>query len=171
MKKILMLMVIFGLVLTNCKKDKGGNGNALFYDVGVGVSYRDKSGNDLLDPNSKSGYYEKDIHIYQVKNGVKSEYVPAGNLDQSQHIDQYGNIQKISRDTLNHCYAIGVGFLYSRVNGSIIDTVLIELNKNTVDTVTGIVEDGGGGTRVSKVWYNRELKWQIPAFPFITIVK
>jgi hypothetical protein len=163
MGKILILMVVFVLVLTNCKKDKGGR-NAVSYDVGVGISYRDKSGNDLLDPNSKSGYYEKDIHIYQVTNGVKSEYVPERNLD------QYGNTQKILIDSLHHCYAIGVGFLGVR-DGLIADTVLIELNKNTVDTATAIVNKNSGGIQVMKVWYNGVLKWELNDFPLITIVK
>jgi len=153
MKKILIILVSVTLSLNNsCKKDPVKGAIVSTY---MDISYQDKSGNDLLDAKTPGYYSSSNIHVYKMVNGVKTEV--NNSMMDSPH-DFF--IFKEKSDSLS----------YLRI--FLNNPTYLELNKNTIDTITCDIEKTNGNTLLKKFWYNGQLYWDNIAKPqVITIIK
>jgi len=70
MKTLLIILVMIPLLFTSCKK---GSNEKSFKDVGVGISYKNAEGMDLLDPSTPNYFSANNIHVYHLIKGVKTE--------------------------------------------------------------------------------------------------
>ena len=118
------------------------------------IAYKDKSGNDLLYSSTQNNYSESSIHLFNVVNGVKKEV--------NTPYDIPHNFVIFKNEPLNQ------NFLRIFLET---DTTLLQLDQNTVDTLTCVI-DRSRGHELKKFWYNGILKWDnIELPPVITIVK
>lgn len=136
MKNILItFLIIIPLFISNCKK---GPGKSAFVSMHVDIAYKDKLGNDLLDPTRQNHFSSDSIHVFNVVNGIKKEvYYP--NYDAPHNFVIYKN------DSLKSYYL--KLFLET-------DTTLLVLNKTITDTVTCTSEKSNGNWILIKAWYN-----------------
>lgn len=155
MRNILILFFVISILLfTNCKKDNKGFDTDTYIDI----LFEDQLGNDLLNPATPNYYPEKDIRVFSLHNGNKAE-IYHGNLDHPRDINIYEN-KDLEAFVLK---------LYPEIN---IDTMLLQLNENTVDTVNYSIERTDFGVYLRKFWYNGVLKWEDYNIPkLITIIK
>lgn len=153
MKKNLIILIFITLLLNNaCKKEPAKNAIISTY---MFISYQDKSGNDLLDSNTPGYYSAGNIHIYKMVNGVKTE-VNHPTADSPHDFSIYKD------DSLNRYYLL----LY------LDNPSYLQLNQNTIDTITCDIEQSNGNILLKKFWYNGQLYWNDLANPQrITIIK
>jgi hypothetical protein len=119
------------------------------------IAFKDKSGNDLLDSTTQNNYSVGSIHLFNVVNGVKKE-VNYPNYDFPHNFLIFRN------DSLNQNF-LRVFFET--------DTTLLQLDQNTVDTLTCVI-DRSNGHVLKKFWYNGVLRWDnIMLPPAIIILK
>ena len=131
---IILIVVIFSL-LGNCKK---GPSKSAYDSMHVDIAYKDKLGNDLLDPTRQNHFSSDSIHVFNVVNGIKKEvYYP--NYDAPHNFVIYKN------DSLKSYYL--KLFLET-------DITLLVLNKTITDTVTCTSEKSNGNWILIKAWYN-----------------
>lgn len=153
MKTIInILIAVLALSLTNCSKD---NKKGTDVDERVKIVYENISGEDLLNSATQNYYPANGIHVYNVKNKIKTERF-YGNLDNPR-------MWEIVETTPDR-YSLWVDIET--------ETTLLELNKDVVDTVKCIIDKSDGNTTIRKVWYNGIVKWDNISVPRIfTIVK
>jgi len=121
----------------------------------IDIAYNDSFGNDLLNESTQNYFSKNNIHVYTIINGVKTD-VYNNMMDYPRDFLIYKNIE------LNN-YFIRF-FLES-------DTVLVQLNQNTTDTIISTVDKSNGNEILRKLWYNGSLKWEFGVAPVITILK
>ena len=131
---IILIVVIFPL-LGNCKK---GPSKSAYDSMRVDIAYKDKLGNDLLDPTRQNHFSSDSIHVFNVVNGIKKEvYYP--------NYDAPHNFLIYRQDSLMTYYLR----LFLET-----DTTLLVLNKTITDTVTCTSEKSNGNWILIKAWYN-----------------
>jgi len=143
MKTLLIILVMIPLLFTSCKK---GSNEKSFKDVGVGISYKNAEGMDLLDPSTPNYFSANNIHVYHLIKGVKTEV-------NNPMMDYPHDFRIIKNDSLEQ-YELCV-FLSP-------DTVLVQLNKDITDTITCTIDANKsiGYEAVKKIWYNGTQKWE-----------
>ena len=153
MKSLLVLCTtVILLCLINCKRESG---KAIVVTTSIDIAYNDSFGNDLLNESTQNYFSKNNIHVYTIINGVKTD-VYNNMMDYPRDFLIYKNIE------LNN-YFIRF-FLES-------DTVLVQLNQNTTDTIISTVDKSNGNEILRKLWYNGSLKWEFGVAPVITILK
>lgn len=117
---------------------------AYYVNVNIDIIYKDKQGNDLLDSTKGTHYSIKDITLYHMEKGEKVKI-------NKPHMDHPNN-RFLYRDEATKTNHLRV-FLEQ-------ETVLIQLNATTTDTIKCKIKKQKGSTIIEKVWYNGELKWE-----------
>ena len=154
MKNILILgFILISVFFVNCKKAVNNN-SAADIEVGVAIYYKDVLGNNLLIPNQPNSFSADSIHVYDVTNGKKTEV----DVPNWTHPHDFF----ITKDSA------AVYFLALLLQT---DTVLLQLNKNTTDTVIATFDRTPSSIVVTKVWYNGVLVHQPGVYPSFTIIK
>lgn len=151
MKKLfLCLSVLILLFFPNCNKVRD-----VILSINVDIAYTDNMGNDLLNPSTPNYYSPANIHVFNVVKGVKTEvnYPSAA----APH-----NFIIYKNNELNQ-YFLRV-FLET-------DTVFLQLNDNTTDTLTSQRKTSGASVWLTKVSYNGTVKWEFGVLETFTIVK
>jgi len=152
MKTVVILIVILPLFFSNCKRDSS---TASVVTTAMDIAYKDNLGNDLLDPLIQNYFKQSNIHVYTVLDNVKTEvYNPSMTYPNGFRI--YKN------DELNQFFM--TIYLES-------DTMLVQLNQNTTDTITCSIDKSNGNQILRKFWYNGTLKWEFGVSQTITIIK
>lgn len=156
-KKLSFLLLSF-LFIGNMYAQKAMKTKQTVYiNINIDIAYKDKAGNDLLDSTKKVHFSSKDITIYNVENGKKV------NVDKPKM--DYPNNHFMYRDD-----ATGANHLRVFLEA---ETVLVQLNSNTTDTIKSEIKKTKGNTHLTKVWYNGKLVWEFgkDVSQVITIIK
>jgi hypothetical protein len=153
MKNVLILCTgVILLCLVNCKRESA---KSTIVSTSIDIAYKDAFGNDLLNVSNQNYFSKDNIHVYTIINGVKT--------------DVYNNMMDYPRDFLI--------YKNDELNGYFIrfflesDTVLVQLNQNTTDTIISLIDKSNGNQILRKLWYNGSLKWEFGVEQVITIVK
>ena len=138
MKQLFLLLSLVFVVniysQTNTKTKK-----AISVNVNIDLAFKDKEGNDILG----SSYKQDSIVVYNV---VGKEKIKVN----KPHAD-YPNNHFIFKDEKTQSNLLRV-FLES-------ETVLLQLNSTTTDTLKRTIKKTKGNTHIAKVWYNGKLVW------------
>jgi hypothetical protein len=151
MKKLFLLLislVFAGNIYAQTKTKK-----AMYVNINIDWAFKDKEGNDLLG----STYIKDSIVVYNLVNG-KKEKVNKPQAD-------YPNNHFIYKDEATKTNLLRI-FLE-------VETVLLQLNSSTTDTIKCTIKKTKGNTHIEKVWYNGKLVWTFgkAASQVITILK
>lgn len=153
MKNVLILCTgVILLCLVNCKKESP---KSTIVSTSIDIAYKDAFGNDLLNETNQNYFSKDNIHVYTIINGVKT--------DVYNNMMAYPQGFRIYKNEELNSYFISV-FLES-------DTVLVQLNQNTTDTIISLIDKSNGNQILRKLWYNGSLKWEFGVAQVITIVK
>ncbi|MHB8258841.1 MAG: hypothetical protein ACYDCN_04305 [Bacteroidia bacterium] len=118
---------------------------AYYVNINIDIAYKDKDGNDLLDSANATHYSAKDITLYYLEKGEKIKI-------NKPHMD-YPNNHFMFKDNTTNTNLLRV-FLEK-------ETVLIQLNATTTDTIKCKIKKEKGSTQIEKVWYNGKLEWEL----------
>jgi hypothetical protein len=144
-KKISLLLLSFLVVgTTYAQKLAKAQKPVYFKNTNIDIVYVDKVGNDLLDSGNTVHFSAKDITVYNIEKGEKVK-VNKPKMD-------YPNNHFIFRDE-----ATGKNHLRVFLEA---ETVLLQLNTTTTDTIKCKIKKAKGSTHITKVWYNGKLVWQ-----------
>jgi hypothetical protein len=138
MRKAIILLLSFVIV------GKIYSQKTAYVNINIDIAYKDKAGNDLLDSGNTIHFSTKGITIYNMEKGVKVK-VNKPKMD-------YPNNYFIYRDDVTGSNHLRV-FLET-------ETVLIQLNQATTDTIKCGIKKTKGNTHLTKVWYNGKLIWK-----------
>jgi len=117
----------------------------------IDIAYKDSMGNDLLDATTLNHY--SDIIVTAINKGNRINLYNPSEFFIYEDDSLKENLLRLS-------------FLIRTYN--YIDTIIIQLNENTIDTVTSDNQNG----RMRNVWYNGVLKWKFEdGWQIITIKK
>jgi hypothetical protein len=151
MKSLLIpILTICLLFLTSCRRDA-----SVEVSTEMDISYKDITGKDLLNPSTQNYYSSDNIRVFSLSNGVKKEFY-------NPMMDYPNDFLIYNNDSLN-LFFIRV-FLES-------DTVLLQLNQSTTDTLISITDRSHGNEILRKFWYNGILKWEFGTAQVITVLK
>jgi len=117
------------------------------------ISFVDKHGNDLLNPDNPNGFKKQSLKLYYLEEGLKKEvYFP--HYDAPRNIDLFCEREFCElRKVVSH-------------------TTYLEFEPGVEDIIESEFIKNGGSILVSKIYYNGELKWDIDSgAPAFTIVK
>lgn len=150
MKYVFSLLII---LLLSCAPETDCCSN---FDVGMQLGVFDSNGFDRLNPGNVNAFTSQNIKIYYVIDGV-TEYQSSGE----------GDVFKVFKSENHENYTISLG-VYIKENPS---TTLIKWNETDIDTIKCEVLRTSNNTRITKVWYNNELKWDGVNERYFEIVK
>jgi hypothetical protein len=152
MKKIITFLLCVTFISNSCTKDKG-KGSVV--STHMDISYQDKSGNDLLNPQTPGYYDASNIHVYKIVNGIKKE-INNPMMDSPRDFFIY----KEKEDSV----------YYLRI--FLDNPTYLQLNQNTTDTMTCEIDHSNDNLILKKFWVNGKLYWiDIQGLQMITIVK
>jgi hypothetical protein len=159
MKKVFLLLLSFMVIKAAFSQNVNQvkNSKNMYVNINIDIAYKDKDGNDLLDPGNEGSFTDKDITIYNGVNGEKVKVNKPGR--------DHPNNRFIFKDDVSKSNLLRV-FLESEV-------VLIQLNAAVTDTVKCTIKKAKGNTHIDKVWYNGKLVWKYgkDTSQVITVVK
>jgi hypothetical protein len=141
MKKLFILLI--SLVFAGTIYSQNNTKKAMYVNINIDIAFKDKAGNDLLDSSNEKHFSNKEITVYNI---VKGEKVKVN----KPHAD-YPNNHFIYKDEATHANLLRV-FLET-------ETVLLQLNATTTDTIKCTIKKTKGNTHIAKVWYNGKLVW------------
>ena len=125
----------------------------IYIGRGVHISFVDKNGNDLLNPDYPDSFKEHSFKLYYLEEGLKKEVYFS-------HYDSPRNIDLTCERELCELSIVLSHTTYLEFEPGVEDVIESEFIKN------------GGAILVSKIYYNGELKWDIDSgSPAFTIVK
>jgi hypothetical protein len=140
MKKKYPLFLIILLALSGaCKLDSP---NEVIIDNIMDIYFINSLEEDLLDSAGSGRFYPDSIHVYNVIRGVKNEV--DNRTDYPHNFFIYKN-DFAGKNALR---------LFIEV-----DTTILQLNKNSSDTITCVFDRSQTLFVIRKVWYNGDLKW------------
>lgn len=153
-----MLLMAVGLTFTSCEKEEGEVVN----DIAIELTFKDLSGNDLLDAKTPHAYSANNIDLYYLTNG-KQERVFDGKLDYPKQFFVYqAGSQYVMR-------------LFPSLQEENMRTqTYIKLSETDTDTISCAVKRWGKTNQsvaVTRVWYNNELVWEGAGARYMEIVK
>ena len=147
-KLILLLWCLFSLQQVNAQKSNQTKpkGNTAFYvNVNIDIAFKDKGGVDLLDSTQASHLSAKDILLYNIVKGEKIK------VDKP-HMDHPNN-HFLYRDENTQTNYVRVYLECEKV--------LLQLSPTSTDTITCKIKKTKGNTHIEKVWYNKQLVWEL----------
>ena len=152
MKKISIILISITFFSVSCTKDKG---NGMIVSTNMDISYLDKSGNDLLDPNTTGYYSPSNMHVFKIVDGVKKEI--------NNPMMQFPKDFLIYKNDSLKRYFLRI-FLDN--------PTYLQLNQNTTDTMTCEIDNSNGNKILKKFSDNGKLYWDNNLKPQrITIIK
>lgn len=154
---IYALTMVFVLMTSSCSKDEVP-GSAVVFDMMVFITILDSQGNNLLDPNQEGYFDPRHIKIFYDRNGKLEEFFEG-------HLDMPRNF-RIDPPEFGRDYGMDL----------VLDSekTLIQWNEHESDTIHAeIFKTDAPHIRVTKVYFNGELKWDIEDLTGreITIIK
>lgn len=146
MKSLIHALSIVLVLMTNsCSKDEVP-GSAASFDTLIFITILDKQGNNLLDPNQEGYYDPRHIKIFYDRNGRMEEFYEG-------HLDMPRNF-RIDAPEFERDYVMALVLdsekTIIRWNEHESDTIQAEFHKTDFPSI-----------RVTKVYFNSELKWDI----------
>ncbi len=149
MKKLILLSILVAMI--SCKKN---NENRIFDETPFDISYFDKNGNDLLNPNNPNSYKETDINIYYLINGEK--------VKQYQKNLEYPKSFFISNEIRDNKYFMRLFPNDRNLNENNRAITYINFGNNEEDKVECEFKTykNSSSIQVVKIWYNDKLMWQ-----------
>ncbi len=146
MKQIIILVVIVSLF--SCEKNKVD-----ITDV-CDISYFDKNGKDLLDPNNPESFKETDIDIYYLIDGIK--------VKQYQENLEYPESFSISDEIRENKHYMRLFLNHQKLDANNRAITYIKFGNSIEDKIEGEFKTykNSSSIQVVKIWYNDELMWQ-----------
>lgn len=145
-----LILLFFGLSFVSCTKDKPLCCTVM--DVGVGLLYKNESGN-LFGPEAPV-YTAKDVKIYYLTAG-KEVLFNEGNLDDAGGF----NIRMVDSLKANILNVVVNNELEGGKNTAI---TLVKVGDHIVDTLTCEIAKPSPGSRiVTKIWLNGKLRLDV----------
>jgi len=147
------LLALLFLIFIGCDKDDDDCCTIISLDANISV--KNAGGEDLLDPNNPNSYKKENIKIYHLINGEQKR---AG-LDDIIYQDSDSVFRY--RTFVNH------------EGNAEFPVTYIDWDETDRDTLKSEIYRTDNQTRVIKIWYNGELKWDVEngEAPDFTIVK
>ncbi|MBI9055997.1 MAG: hypothetical protein JEY96_19405 [Bacteroidales bacterium] len=150
-KNFIIQLILFMVIVLSCDKEED---IMLDVDLGVGISYIDGLGQDLLDPNNPNSYDTDQFKIYHYKNGEKVLFQMA-NLDNPKgyFVFKEANMEY-------YRLAISEPNSYTEEESEEYETLtLLELSSTETDTINIVIRKGNNFLETRKVYYNNILVW------------
>lgn len=138
MKRLILMLVLLFSKTVFSQQHKA------VMNIDFDLVFKDKKGNDLLNPATAKAYNKDKIALYYIENGIKVKIDKPGMDYPNNHF-----IYKEGGMKYNHLRV----FLDKEV-------ILLQLSETQTDTIKCIIGRQIGITRVEKVSYNGVLKWK-----------
>lgn len=157
MNKFLIILVMF--LIISCSK----NSESDYIDIGIHLKLQDRSGNDLLDPNTNNSYNRDNIKLFHLIDGVEQYYF-CGNCD---HPKGYYFFKRDNR------YVMSIYTNFEVQQDGTDPITYIQWNETDRDTVQCHIKRNEDGSYIfcTKVWYNDVLVYDNNGERYFTIIK
>lgn len=149
--------MVIVLMTSSCSKNDELPGFGVVVDMMVFITVLDSQGNNHLDPGQEGFYDPRDIKIFYERNGKLEEFYES-------HLHMRRNF-RVAPSGFGRDY--GMDLVLS-------EKTVIQWNEHESDTIQAeIYKTDGPHIRVTKVYFNGELKWDVEDLTGreITIIK
>jgi hypothetical protein len=141
---VLSLTMVFVLMTISCSQEEVPE-SAIVIDRMIFITMLDSQGNNLLDPKHERYYDPSQIRIFYDRNGKLEEFFQG-------HLDMRRNFRIILPE---------LGRDYTMALALDSEKTVIQWNGLESDTIQAEVYTDFPHTRVTKVYFNGELKWDV----------
>ncbi len=143
-----ILFVIAFVMFLGCEKDERSVEKPdAFYSTVMEFAFKNKSGNDMLDPDTPEAFDHSLIETFIMKSGSKE-------------VITNGSSNLFSKER---------GF-YTLLLNLTNQTTYLKLSETTTDTIVTEIKSGSNFAYITKLWYNGELVYNDET-ALITVVK
>lgn len=145
LKKILLLITI--TFFTACSVDKDNPDCCTIIDTKVTIKYVNQEGENLFE--IENGFNQEDVNIYHKINNEWEKF-------HVEFLDYPRGFMMVEREDGTYLAA----FTSRHIVGSGISETRIEFAEDDSDVIRAEIERNGANEKITKVWYNDELKWE-----------